>query len=222
MTAIGSDLVQLMAETLETELALGPEAEDVVRLGTYTRDVQLSTLKARERGELVDSCDPRSRDELLAETRRLPWPELEREARRVVAALAERITTLTHEELVAEEPWSEVGEPPLWRQLFCTGVVHQVTVMSERLRDHGEVDEAIGLNERLRARVRRTSLPPKAEGDALYNLACLHAGAGRRAEAVELLEEAIALNPHLVEWSQKDSDLDGIRDEPGYLALVAA
>jgi hypothetical protein len=222
MTAIGSDIVRLMGETLETELALGPDAEEVVRLGAYARDVQLSTLKARDRGELVESCDPRSREEMLAETRPRPWPDLERDARDVVAALGERTAALTDDELVAEEPWREIGEPPLWRQLFCSGVLHQVTVMSERLRDEGDVDAAIRLNEHLLDRVRASSLPPKAEGDALYNLACLHACAGRRAEAVALLEQAIAFNSHLVEWSRKDADLDAIRAEPGYLALVAA
>jgi len=219
---IGTELVTLMNETLEAELALGPEGEEVVRLAEYTRDVQLSTMKARDRGELVEGCDPRSRDELLAETRVRPWSELERDARAVVASLSERIATVTDDELVAEDPWSEIGEPPLWRQLFCSGVLYSVTLRSELLRDGGDVDEAIRLNERLRDRVSATSLPPKAHGDAAYNLACLHAHAGRREEAVALLEQAIAVNPHLVEWSQKDADLDGIREEPGYLALVAA
>jgi hypothetical protein len=221
MTPIGTDLVQLIEETLETELPFGPECEELVRLGAYARDVQLSTLKARDRGELVESCDPRSREEMLAETRARPWPELERDARQVVAALCERIAAFTDDELVAKEPWSEIGEPPLWRQLFSSGVVHQVVVMSEHLRDEGDVDAAIRLNEQLRERVRATALPPKADGDAAYNLACLHAYAGRRSEAVALLEQAIAVNPHLVEWSKKDADLDGIRAEPGYLALVA-
>ena len=219
---IGTELMTLIDETLEAELALGPEGEEVVRLSAYTRDVLLSTLKARDRGELVEGCDPRSREELLAETRPRPWPELERDARAVVASLGERIAACTDDELVAEEPWSEIGEPPLWRQLFCTGVVYSVTLRSELLRDGGDVDAAISLNERLRERVRTTSLPPKADGDPAYNLACLHAYAGRHEEAVALLEQAIAVNPHLVEWSQKDADLDGIREEPGYLALVAA
>ena len=222
MRTIGADLVRLTNETLERELALGPAGERVVRLGIHTRCVQLATLKAVDRGEVVEGCDPRPHDEILAtDVPPRPWPDLESEARNVVRLLADRIETLNDDELLAEEPWREIGEPPLWRQLLVSCSGQQVTAISEHLRDEGELQRAIELNEWLRARLQGSTLPPKAEAFPIYNLACLQAGAGRSEQALALLAEALRLTPHLVEWSRKDRDLDPIREEPAYAALVA-
>ena len=47
-----------------------------------------------------------------------------------------------------------------------------------------------------------------------YQLACYHALAGHRGEAIEHLSRALAANPGLREWVADDSDLDSIRDAP--------
>jgi hypothetical protein len=222
MHTIGAGVVTLMNETLERELAPGPEVERVVRLGIHTRRVQLATLKALERGEVVESCDVRSHDEILeTDIPSRPWQELEHQARAVAHELAERVCAMDDDQLLAEEPWREIHEPPLWRQLLgsCSG--QQITTLSEHFRDEGELERAIELNEWMRERLRSSTLPPKAEAFPIYNLACLHAGGGRREEALALLAEALRLNPHLVEWSRKDRDLDPLREEPEYAALVA-
>ncbi len=218
MKTIGADLVTLMDEAIERELALGPDADELVRLGIHKRRVQLVSLKARDRGELVESCDRRPQEEILAEdVPARPWPELERQARDVVAQLVERVGQLG-DELVAEEPWQEIDEPLLWRQLQSSCVC--LTAMSEYLRDRGDVDEAIRVNEQLRDQLRASALPPKAAGDPSYNLACLYAGTDRKDEALASLTAALAVNSHLVDWSRKDHDLDSIRGE-AYEEVVA-
>jgi tetratricopeptide (TPR) repeat protein len=222
MSTIGNDLIALMNESLEEELVLEADGGEAIRLAIYARSVQLSSLRALERGEVVESCDPRSREERLAETRNRPWPELEREARKVVSALTEAVEQLSPDQLFDDKPWDQIDEPPLWRQLFDNCIGGPVTVVSEHLRDRGELDEAIRINERLRDRARTLALPPKIEAHAAYNLACLHAGAGRTGEALALLEDALRLNPGLVEWSRKDRDLDPIRKEATYAELTAA
>ena len=57
------------------------------------------------------------------------------------------------------------------------------------------------------------------QGTVRYNLACHYALAGRTEEAIARLGEALVLNPGLHEWSLQDTDLDSLRQEPGYLAL---
>jgi tetratricopeptide (TPR) repeat protein len=49
-----------------------------------------------------------------------------------------------------------------------------------------------------------------------YELACYNALAGHRDEAIEHLRIAEAGNPQVLEWASSDSDLDPIRDDPGY------
>jgi hypothetical protein len=49
--------------------------------------------------------------------------------------------------------------------------------------------------------------------NVLYNLACFEALAGRREEALDHLEQAVATDPRTREWAQTDSDFDSIRDD---------
>jgi mannose-6-phosphate isomerase-like protein (cupin superfamily) len=51
----------------------------------------------------------------------------------------------------------------------------------------------------------------------LYNVACFEAMAGRRQDAIEHLRRAAELEPEKVrEWGENDSDLDSLRDDPGF------
>jgi tetratricopeptide (TPR) repeat protein len=49
-----------------------------------------------------------------------------------------------------------------------------------------------------------------------YQLACYHALAGHRDDALEHLRVAEAGNPRVLEWANDDSDLDSLRDDPRY------
>jgi hypothetical protein len=52
--------------------------------------------------------------------------------------------------------------------------------------------------------------------NVLYNLACFEALAGRRADALAHLARSAELDPQVAAWASGDSDLDSIRDEPGF------
>jgi hypothetical protein len=54
----------------------------------------------------------------------------------------------------------------------------------------------------------------------VYNVACFESLAGRRADAVEHLQQAVAMSDDLRELAKSDSDLDPIRDEPAVKQLV--
>lgn len=53
-------------------------------------------------------------------------------------------------------------------------------------------------------------------GQLNYQLACYHALAGRREQARAHLAVAAANEPKVAEWAAGDSDLDSIRDDPGF------
>jgi Tetratricopeptide repeat len=52
--------------------------------------------------------------------------------------------------------------------------------------------------------------------NVLYNLACFEALAGRREDALDHLEQAVAADPRTRAWAQTDSDFDSIRDDPSF------
>ncbi len=54
----------------------------------------------------------------------------------------------------------------------------------------------------------------------LYNLACLEAVEGRPAEALAALRKAAELDPQVLNWAREDEDLDGLRSDPGFRALL--
>jgi tetratricopeptide (TPR) repeat protein len=52
--------------------------------------------------------------------------------------------------------------------------------------------------------------------NALYNLACCEALAGHREQALAHIRRSAEQDPRVVEWASRDSDLDSIRDDPGF------
>ena len=54
----------------------------------------------------------------------------------------------------------------------------------------------------------------------LYNAACYYAEIGEKKLAVESLKNSVAAGYEDYEWIKRDTDLDNIRDEPGYLKLM--
>jgi tetratricopeptide (TPR) repeat protein len=56
------------------------------------------------------------------------------------------------------------------------------------------------------------------QGTLQYQLACYHALAGRREQALEHLAVAVAREPRSARWAADDHDLDSIRDDPAFPA----
>jgi adenylate cyclase len=54
----------------------------------------------------------------------------------------------------------------------------------------------------------------------LYNLACFYSLSGEKETAIDCLEKSAAVGRVTREWIEHDSDLDPIREEPRYLALL--
>ena len=54
----------------------------------------------------------------------------------------------------------------------------------------------------------------------LYNIACTYSRMKKIEEALDALERCVAAGYRDVEWMEKDADLDNLRDEPRYKAVV--
>jgi adenylate cyclase len=79
----------------------------------------------------------------------------------------------------------------------------------------------LGETEQAREWANRAALLAPEEPVGLYNLACTFAMLGDRDRAIELLERyAVNMRPQFVAWIKNDSDLDHLRDDPRYQALI--
>jgi len=55
---------------------------------------------------------------------------------------------------------------------------------------------------------------------ANYNLACYYALSGRNEKAMVYLKQALENNGPMKKWAREDTDLDSLRNEPGFEFLV--
>lgn len=77
----------------------------------------------------------------------------------------------------------------------------------------GRVEEGLTLAQRA------LTIEPNDAG-VLYNVACLYSVAGRVPEAIGYLEQALDAGFSQKEWIENDSDLDRLRKEPRFQALM--
>jgi tetratricopeptide (TPR) repeat protein len=83
-------------------------------------------------------------------------------------------------------------------------------------RDMGDFEAAIEATEN----ALRVEISEKEANMAYYNLACYNALLGRRQEAMDYLKTCLEQDDSLREWAREDSDLDSLRNEPGFEFLT--
>jgi hypothetical protein len=116
----------------------------------------------------------------------------------------------------------EEQEYPVWREVAGNGISHPMFHIWEYLEKHGHAGQISCLfGNAFFDRMLALHDDPGWQGTATYNLACQHALSGQSEQAIEYLDRALHLNPGLKEWSRQDSDLDSLRDMPGYQALYS-
>jgi hypothetical protein len=124
---------------------------------------------------------------------------------------------------------SELGDRPFkWFSATSTGeallrncYTHPRFHIVAYLMENGRRDLAHRMLEDAASEMREISPPSSALGAALYNLACGRVDEDRLDDALELLVEAFPLRPDLKEGANRDPDLEALRDNPGFKALVS-
>lgn len=115
-------------------------------------------------------------------------------------------------------PWQ--GDRPLWRLIVGNGYAHPVTHLSSYYRQRGDLVRAGGFISEVVLQTEQLDDSPAWQGVVHYNTACQYALLGSVQQAISELRQAFVLAPDLIPWSQEDNDLDTIRDEPGFKALL--
>ena len=125
--------------------------------------------------------------------------------------------------------YRKLGDRPfVWRGAARTtteavlrnSYTHPRVHMAEYLKENGDSTAAARLIEEAEAQMREAGAPPLILGTVLYNLACVRATQGRPDDALTLLEEAIPLRADVKTMAPRDADLDSLRSDPRFMALI--
>jgi hypothetical protein len=124
--------------------------------------------------------------------------------------------------------WATIGERPFpWYIARTTGealvrnsYLHPRNHISEHFVERADRDRRYRLYEETAAALRKAEAPGHTLGAALYNLACARVGQRRLDEALHLLEEAMPMRDDLRATAAKDRDLEPLRDDPRFQAML--
>ncbi len=151
------------------------------------------------------------------------WAEVDAESERAYADTVVHITRLSGEELDNPKPrpipWYR--ERPLRGSILVNSYLHPVTHLVEFYQKRGDTARARQIIQGATQDLRALDPSDAGRGLAMYNLACLCAGMGEPAQAIELLRGVLPYHPDLKDWSKQDEDFAAVRDLPEFQALYA-
>ena len=147
------------------------------------------------------------------------WDEIIAYTQNVQKNIEPTVAGLEEEELEGYKPLGWGDETPVWRVIAGVTCLHPLVHLSENAVAQGDAGRALQLYRDALPVLQQIDDSPEWQGNLVYNFACQYALAGDSKNAILQLGEALRLRPDLAEWSQQDSDLASLRDDPAYQAL---
>ena len=132
-----------------------------------------------------------------------------------------RVEGMSAEDLERERKYADGSSRAPWRTLAGHALMHLSPHLGVVYQRRNEPNMAMELGESTARALLDLDDSPEWIGTTKYNLACHYATSGNPKRAIALLREALAKNPKLIDWSKRDSDLDGIRDDPDFETIYA-
>lgn len=116
-------------------------------------------------------------------------------------------------------PWH--SNRPLWRTIAGYAILHPYSHLAGVAGKHDLAGSILESYQAIQADLLALDDDPAWQGLVYYDLACFCALAGEKPGALQALAAAFRLAPDLREWSQQDSDLDSLRADPTYQAMLS-
>jgi tetratricopeptide (TPR) repeat protein len=197
-------------------------AKDLVVHITSWKERTVEVIAASRRGEPPPNEDVDDHNARVFEANRgRTWEEVLAYVARVYAALVAQVEALTDAELGDPQHFAWRQGRPMWQTVVGNGYSHPQAHLAQFYVERQDLARATELQEEMVRTLPALDDTPAWRGIAIYNLACFYALSGQRERAISHLEESLALNPGLGEWSREDSDLLSLHDDPAYEALYA-
>ncbi|GHO50485.1 rhodanese-like domain-containing protein [Ktedonospora formicarum] len=200
-------------------------AKDFVANMLHWKELQTQKLATVQRGEVPpDWTDMKVVHQINVETftryRTSAFQAIEEEAEHVFNAFITQVERMSEEELNDPRYYAWLEGTRLRNEVLNYGFwypCNQLTICAFQL---GKKQLAFQLQEALVEAVRQSALPDEGVGVAIYNMVCFYATNGKPEKALQHLPEALRLRPTLFEVSKRDSDLESLRTNPTFQAIL--
>jgi hypothetical protein len=123
---------------------------------------------------------------------------------------------LSEEDLNSTTILPGISVRPLWQGIIGNYCTHPISHLGQLYIEIDQAHKAIDLHEKIIEDLQSLDDSPRWQGMNIYNLACIHALAGMKGRATDLLRDSLKLNPGLTEWSRHDPDLVSLNEEVAY------
>jgi hypothetical protein len=153
--------------------------------------------------------EPKSFDEILAEYKS------------VTQALMDAFDNIQEAQLLNSDLIEWMSGRKLWNYIAFSEYWHPMDHLLKWYVAQEQTDMADRTQARILEDMSSLEDSPSWRGTNLYNDACYEALYGDKEQSVEILEEALSLNPELIEWSKQDSDLDSLREMKAFKAIYS-
>jgi hypothetical protein len=115
----------------------------------------------------------------------------------------------------------EGQENPLWQSITGSYILHPMSHYWGYLIKIDSLDRLVEKYGRdFSDRLIELNDSEKWQAVPRYNLACIYALTGDPKKSIQELEISLKQNPEFMEWAQKDPDLESIRSDPSFKALM--
>ncbi len=189
---------------------------------TYWRQRMVETLAYAFRDQAPPSYphyDQVNREVYFAK-QHLPLPALLREAESTMTAVKDALNRFEDEDLIDPNRYEWRKGTPLLSYVLGNGYIHIIQHLVLTCRKLNDLNRAYSLQEEALQMVSSLTELGTSRALLLYDMACLLTGGGEYERALDLLEEALQLDPQLVEWCRQDPDLNELRGVPRFQILT--
>lgn len=220
--AMGEMLTPEERERTGTVDAWAPK--EIIVHNAYWREREIERAEAYLRGEPQPAFAEylRMNTESFADLVTHSWDQAMARAQRATDDLIAAMERLPDSALAAtagaaDGPAANV----LLAGIISSGYQHPEEHLAEIAAARGDGEKATAIQRRILDDVVALDAGAEVTATVRYNLACVLAARGPRAEVITLLRQSFADSPRLMALARQDTDLDPLRDDPAFQALLA-
>ncbi|MBN2258615.1 MAG: DinB family protein [Anaerolineaceae bacterium] len=211
----------LPAEALNTKGSLTHWAvrDDVIHCAYYIQQFADRMTWPRDHARMDDNDYLKVNDEVWTAHQTENWMASLDMLEKACGDMITRLQPLSEAELNDVKAFTWMGGQSVADYVTGLVYVHGMMHIQYAFIREGMVDAAIASADKVYQMVEALVSSEAGRGRNLYNKACSYALAGRKADAIKMVMNAVKIAPNLLEWSRKDSDLDCLRDDPEFQAI---